>query len=71
LADINTFLDRLEEFKAAKVWAAVGNLQAKDEVELAVRRKAPFVWGPAVTGALSQPVRLDAMDEERLPLQAA
>jgi hypothetical protein len=71
LADIDAFLDRLDEFKAAKVWAAVGNLQTKDELELAVRRKAPFVWGSAVTGVLSQPVRLDAMGEERLPLLAA
>ncbi len=71
LADIDAFLDRLDEFKAAKVWAAVGNLQTKDELDLALNRRAPFVWGAAVTGLLSRPVRLDAIGGERLPVLAA
>lgn len=71
LADIDAFLDRLDEFKAAKVWAAVGNLQTKDELDLALNRRAPFAWGAAVTGLLSRPVRLDAVGGERLPVLAA
>lgn len=71
LADIDAFLDRLDEFKAAKVWAAVGNLQTKDELDLALNRRAPFVWGPAVTALLSRPVRLDAVGGEHLPVLAA
>lgn len=71
LTDIDAFLDRLDEFKAAKVWAAVGNLQTKDELDLALKRRAPFVWGAAVTGLLGRPVRLDAVGGEHLPLLAA
>lgn len=70
-AEIEAFLERLPEFKAAKLWVSVGQVQTQDELELCLRLKAPFVFGPAVSDVHAQPFSLDAVAADRLPRRAA
>jgi hypothetical protein len=70
-AEIEAFLQRLPEFKAAKLWVTVGQVQTPEELELCLRLKAPFVFGPAVSDVQDQPFRLDAVAADRLPRRAA
>lgn len=70
-AEIEAFLQRLPEFKAAKLWVTVGQVQSAEELDLCLRLKAPFVFGPAVSDVQDQPFRLDAVAAERLPRRAA
>lgn len=70
-AEIEAFLQRLPEFKAAKLWVTVGQVQTPEELELCLRLKAPFVFGPAVSDVHAQPFNLDAVAADRLPRRAA
>ncbi|MEW6598865.1 MAG: hypothetical protein AB1429_15380 [Pseudomonadota bacterium] len=70
-AEIEAFLQRLPEFKAAKLWVTVGQVQTPEELDLCLRLNAPFVFGPAVSEVHSQPFSLDAVAADRLPRRAA
>lgn len=71
LQQIRSFLARMSEFRASRVWAAVADVQTQEELRLCIDMGAPFVSGPAVTPPMMEGAPLVTAPPQALPLRVA
>jgi hypothetical protein len=71
LQQIRSFLARMSEFRASRVWAAVADVQTQEELRLCIDMGAPFVSGPAVTPPMIEGAPLVTAPPQALPLRVA
>ncbi|MDB5472068.1 MAG: hypothetical protein JWR84_3628 [Caulobacter sp.] len=68
LIAMRTFLTRNDVFRRGEVWQAMTNVETAEEIQLAVKGRAPFLCGPAVTDLLTTPVGGQGAPVEQLPM---
>lgn len=68
LMAIRNFLSRNDAFRRAGIWQALGNVETMEEVQLAIKARAPFLSGPLISDLMRQPVSGQSAELRHLPL---
>jgi hypothetical protein len=68
LTAIRTFLSRNDAFRRAGVWQGMTNVETSEEIRLAVKGRAPFLSGPAISDQMNVAIGGQAAELKHLPL---
>jgi hypothetical protein len=68
LTAIRNFLNRNDAFRRLGIWQAMTNVETMEEVQLAIKAKAPFLSGPLISDLMHVPVAGQPAELKHLPL---
>lgn len=71
IAILRRFTEHIELYKRRQIWPGVTNLRSRQELDMCVAAKVPFVTGAAVCRMQTAPIGGHILPLERLPVLAA
>jgi hypothetical protein len=67
---VKRFMSNRDLFREKHIWPMVGNVRTRRETLLCAAVKAPFLYGPAITGILTEVMGMTPFLQAGLPVPA-
>lgn len=70
LIAMRAFLGHTDAYRRTQIWQGMSNVETAEEVQVAIKGRAPFLSGPAISDLMTVPIGGHAAPIEQLPMQS-